>query len=125
MSVGYTLSTNLAKVSLLFLYLRICPDRKFHIMTKIMAAVFLLYAFIYVLICVLGCRPVAAAWDLAIMSSRQFQCVDRAKFFLAASIANVGMDVLILLLPIPIIMPLQMPWRQKISLLLLFATGGL
>lgn len=52
-------------------------------------------------------------------------CIDKGKFYLAAVVVNVAIDFLILLLPIPVIAPLQMPLRRKISLCLLFATGGL
>ncbi|KAJ0160303.1 hypothetical protein CTA2_8204 [Colletotrichum tanaceti] len=40
------------------------------------------------------------------------------------SIAKMVMDVFILLLPLPIIVPLQMAPRQKASLILLFATAS-
>lgn len=117
------LSSDLAKISLLFLYLRISPDRKFHTVVKTLVAAFALYAVIYAMISIFGCRPISASWDLAL--AEEGQCVDKPGFFLAASIANIVMDLAILLIPIPIVIPLQIPRRQKISLLLLFATGGL
>ncbi|WYZ45334.1 hypothetical protein EsH8_VIII_000650 [Colletotrichum jinshuiense] len=40
------------------------------------------------------------------------------------SIANIVMDVCILLLPLPIVLPLQMAQKQKCSLILLFGTGA-
>ncbi|KAI6357881.1 hypothetical protein MCOR25_007530 [Pyricularia grisea] len=51
-------------------------------------------------------------------------CVDKPMFFLAASIANAVVDVVILLVPLRILPLLQIARRQTMSLLLLFATGG-
>jgi hypothetical protein len=117
------LSSDLAKVSLLFFYLRLCPERKFRMLVKILVAFFVLYAVIYALISLFGCRPIYASWNLAAQATGK--CVDKFGFFLAASVANVVMDLIILILPLRIVVPLQIPRRQKISLLFLFTTGGL
>ncbi|KAF4498339.1 L-fucose permease [Fusarium agapanthi] len=93
-NIFYMLSSDLAKISLLFFYLRLSPERTFRI----------------------------ASWDLAAQATGK--CVDKFGFFLAASVANVVMDMVILLLPLRIVIPLQIPRRQKMSLLFLFTTGG-
>lgn len=123
-NIFYMLSSDLAKLSLLFLYLRITPDNKFHVVVKTLAAAFALYALVYAMVSIFSCRPISASWDLALVAAGA-TCINKASFFLAASVANIVMDVIILLMPIPIIIPLQIPRRQKASLLLLFATGGL
>ncbi|KAK7756805.1 hypothetical protein SLS62_001250 [Diatrype stigma] len=122
-NIFYMLSSDLAKLSLLFLYLRITPDNRFHIVVKTLAAAFALYALVYAMISIFSCRPISASWDLALMAAGS-TCINKANFFLAASVANIVMDVIILVMPVPIIIPLQIPRRQKASLLLLFATGG-
>ncbi|KAF5714423.1 L-fucose permease [Fusarium globosum] len=99
-NIFYMLSSDLAKISLLFFYLRLSPERTFRIV-------------IY---------PIKASWDLAAQATGK--CVDKFGFFLAASVANVVMDLVILLLPLRIVIPLQIPRRQKMSLLFLFTTGG-
>jgi hypothetical protein len=42
---------------------------------------------------------------------------------MALSILNIIIDVFELLLPIPVVLPLQMPLKQKLSICLVFATG--
>ncbi|KAI0123953.1 hypothetical protein BJ170DRAFT_711822 [Xylariales sp. AK1849] len=79
------------------------------------------YSFTYVFLNIFPCQPIAATWDYTIDIST---CVDAWTAYYALSISNIFMDVLTLLLPIPIIVPLQMEKRQKMSLLLLFATGA-
>ncbi|KAH7129585.1 hypothetical protein B0J13DRAFT_645576 [Dactylonectria estremocensis] len=121
-NIFYMLSSYLAKISLLFFYLRLCPERNYRILVHTLVVCFVLYAVIYALISVFGCQPISASWDLAVQATGK--CVDKFGFFLAASVANVVMDLVILLLPLRIVMPLQILRRQKISLLLLFATGS-
>ncbi|KAK7429765.1 hypothetical protein QQZ08_003610 [Neonectria magnoliae] len=121
-NIFYVLSSDLAKISLLFFYLRLCPERKFRILVQVLVGCFVLYAVVYALISLFGCQPIYASWDLAAQATGK--CVDKFGFFLAASVANVVMDLIILLLPLRIVVPLQIPRRQKFSLIFLFATGG-
>lgn len=44
---------------------------------------------------------------------------------LVLSIANILVDAALFILPLPVIVPLQMRIEKKVSLVLLFATGGL
>ncbi|KAF4987656.1 hypothetical protein FGRMN_10247 [Fusarium graminum] len=121
-NIFYMLSSDLAKISLLFFYLRLSPERSFRLVIQTLIGLFALYALIYAMISLFGCRPIKASWDLAAQATGE--CVDKFGFFLAASVANVVMDLVILLLPLRIVIPLQIPRRQKMSLLFLFTTGG-
>ncbi|RBA17947.1 hypothetical protein FPRO05_10965 [Fusarium proliferatum] len=121
-NIFYMLSSDLAKISLLFFYLRLSPERTFRIVIYVLISLFGLYALIYAMISLVGCQPIKASWDLAAQATGK--CVDKFGFFLAASVANVVMDLVILLLPLRIVIPLQIPRRQKMSLLFLFTTGG-
>ncbi|KAM0266801.1 hypothetical protein ACHAPA_006578 [Fusarium lateritium] len=121
-NIFYMLSSDLAKISLLFFYLRLSPERTFRIVIYVLISLFGLYALIYAMISLFGCQPINASWDLAAQATGK--CVDKFGFFLAASVANVVMDLVILLLPLRIVIPLQIPRRQKMSLLFLFTTGG-
>lgn len=69
------------------------------------------------------CIPVYAAWDLE--AKKTAKCLNITQFYLSAQITNVLIDVIVLLLPLRIVIPLQVPRRQKVSLLVIFATGGL
>ncbi|UZP38767.1 hypothetical protein NXS19_006583 [Fusarium pseudograminearum] len=121
-NIFYMLSSDLAKISLLFFYLRLSPERNFRMILYALISLFGLYALIYAMISLFGCQPIKASWDLAAQATGK--CVDKFGFFLAASVANVVMDLIILLLPLRIVIPLQIPRRQKMSLLFLFTTGG-
>ncbi|GKT87572.1 integral membrane protein [Colletotrichum tofieldiae] len=121
--VVYSLSVTTAKLSLLVLYLRLSPDRWFRIVTMMFIGFAMAYALTFLLLIVLSCRPIRASWDLSARAGAT--CVDKNIVYLVLSGTNIMMDIVCLILPFKIIIPLQMARRQKLSLILLFATGGL
>ncbi|KAF6828494.1 integral membrane protein [Colletotrichum plurivorum] len=121
-TMTYSLTVILAKLSLLFLYLRLSPDRTFRIMVMSLIGIVIAYSVSYQLLSLFGCRPVYASWDAEALKTAT--CVDKETVYMVLSIANIIMDVVILVLPMRIVIPLQMARRQKASVILLFATGA-
>ncbi|TDZ27836.1 Satratoxin biosynthesis SC1 cluster protein 4 [Colletotrichum spinosum] len=119
--VVYSLSVTTAKMSLLILYLRLSPDRAFRIVVVSFIAFTAAYALAYLFVIVFSCRPIEASWDVTTRSGAT--CIDKNTVYLVLSATNIAMDIVCLVLPLKIIMPLQMPNRQKWSLIALFATG--
>ena len=119
----YSLSLAFSKISILFLYLRLSTVRWFRILVWILLGIVVSYAVIYNFMSVFGCKPIAATWDLSLLATAK--CFDQLTKYLALSILNIIIDVLELILPIPIVLPLQMSNKQKFSVCLVFATGVL
>jgi hypothetical protein len=69
-----------------------------------------------------SCWPVAFYWDKDIKSGR---CVNLIAFWFSFSGFNILTDILVWLLPMPVLWALQLPRRQKLSLIGVFALGGL
>ncbi|KAK1481676.1 integral membrane protein [Colletotrichum tamarilloi] len=111
----------LAKLSLLFLYLRLSPDRSSRIIVTSLIGIVIAYSVAYQLLSIFGCRPIYASWDTEALQTAH--CVDKETICMILSIAEIIMDVVILLLPLKIVIPLQMARRQKVSVILMFATG--
>jgi uncharacterized membrane protein len=99
------------------------PERGFRIAVTILIGLFISYGVCWICVQLFGCRPIDGSWNLQTMQTAK--CVDKKRFYISASIANVCMDVIVLLVPLRIVVPLKMPWRQKLTLIALFATGGL
>ncbi|KAI1075700.1 hypothetical protein F5B20DRAFT_594836 [Whalleya microplaca] len=118
----YTLSSVFAKLSLLFFYRGLSPEKSFRIVVNTLIGLISIYAITWTCLNIFGCKPLHAAWDVEAMATGT--CIDKSKFYLSASVTNVCMDGIVLLIPLRIVIPLKMPKRQKASLLLLFATGG-
>lgn len=51
-------------------------------------------------------------------------CVDRTAVYICTAALGIATDVILLVMPIPMIVRLQMPSRQKVGLILLFAVGS-
>ncbi|KAF9771374.1 hypothetical protein IL306_011001 [Fusarium sp. DS 682] len=54
-NIFYMLSFDLAKISLLFFYLRLSPERNFRMVIYVLISLFGLYALIYAMISLFGC----------------------------------------------------------------------
>lgn len=68
------------------------------------------------------CHPVAAAWDNDLSGT----CGDQVLLYIIIELIGVLLDVLILILPIPTIWwKLQMAWKEKVVLSVLFSIGCL
>lgn len=64
------------------------------------------------------CHPVSVAWQVA--PSGTAKCIDIVIIHLASTPVNVQTDLVIMLLPVPVLTGLQLPRRQKIMLILTF-----
>ncbi|KAF9871229.1 integral membrane protein [Colletotrichum karsti] len=122
LQIVYSLSVTTAKMSLLVLYLRLSPDRIFRIVVMSFIAFTTAYAIAYLFLIIFSCRPVQASWDLTVRPGST--CINKNTIYLVLSATNIVMDIVCLILPLKIIIPLQMGKRQKWSLIALFATGG-
>lgn len=120
-TLTFAASIAFSKLSVLFFYLRICPDRLFRRAVHCLIGLVSAYTIIYIILIVFNCRPVNAGWDKTVDG----QCIGYMIPMMTLGIANIIVDVIILTLPIKIVLPLQIPTRQKVSLGLLFATGGM
>lgn len=75
-----------------------------------------------VIACIFQCSPVQAAYDITILPEDE-SCVDINAFYLANAAVNIFTDILTYTLPMPLVMKLQMPRRQKAGLAVILCLG--
>ncbi len=68
-----------------------------------------------------NCLPVQSQWDFTITG----HCINTKDFFIAACAINIFNDVLIVLIPVPMIWRIHIRTSEKIALLFAFLLGGL
>ena len=68
------------------------------------------------------CRPLAFNWDRTI---RGGVCGDIMGAYIAAGVINLCTDLMVLILPVPTILRLQLPVRTKIALTFTICLGFL
>ncbi|KAF2864811.1 hypothetical protein BDV95DRAFT_613177 [Massariosphaeria phaeospora] len=115
--------STLTKLSFLFFYLRIFPAqnvrRYVYATMALTAAYYLTFQFGNLFYC----RPVSLVWN-GWDGEHAGSCVDINKFMISATAVNIFIDVVIIILPIPHLVSLNLSWRKKVGLIAMFLVGG-
>lgn len=113
------------KLSVLSLYLTITTNQKFRAAVYSLMGIVVGFTLAYIFVQLFDCHPVEAQWDINLLAMNPQSCLDSdVSPMLVLSIVNILVDVAVVALPIPVILPLQLQKKEKISCLLLFAAGG-
>ncbi|OBT81288.1 hypothetical protein VE02_09654 [Pseudogymnoascus sp. 03VT05] len=118
----YQMCNGFTKLSLLTVYLRLSPQKWFRIGAWFSIVVVALYTSIITLIMFFHCSPINRAYDFKIMSGH---CLDAGSLYIATAGANIATDLMLFLLPTPMVLKLKMGKAQKIACILIFAIGSL
>ncbi|KAL2852942.1 hypothetical protein BJY01DRAFT_83161 [Aspergillus pseudoustus] len=76
---------------------------------------------LFILISIFQCRPIHAYWDLEPQYS--YHCLNGGAIVFSASVINIFTDVLVTILPMPLIWNLKLPTRQRLAVISIFALG--
>lgn len=108
------------KTSILIFYLRLSKNKKyFRLATYLTMAVIIVGGTILTFFSIFACHPITKTFS----NSTTQKCIRLVTLYFAATPINVVTDAVILILPIPILTGMQLPRKQKIILVLLFALG--
>ncbi|MCJ1279146.1 hypothetical protein MMC21_006970 [Puttea exsequens] len=110
----------LTKISVLMLFHRIFIIPVFRLLLKIIGVVMLLWWVGTILADTLICIPIAANWDPTISA----HCGNKQSLAIVPPIPWIVTDLIILLMPLPMVWKLQLPRLQKVGLACLFLLGG-
>lgn len=116
----YHISVTLSKLCILSLYLRIFYTKPYRIACYVLGAIMIGSCIGGIIAAMLICRPMARFWDPSIPG----ECYDIRNFLLWVGFPNLVTDVILLVLPLPLIWNLQVSKQQKISLLITFLAGS-
>ena len=72
---------------------------------------------------IFACHPVGRNWDPIPQSWKMDYCIDRMGVYLATALTNTTSDMILILIPIPIIWRLHVPVRQKLGIAAIFGVG--
>lgn len=79
------------------------------------------YNIVLVFLLIFTCNPVMKNFDVFITDG---SCLDRTPLYMATAVLNMATDIILLILPIPMISKLQMPRVQKAGLICIFGVGS-
>ncbi|KAL1857639.1 hypothetical protein VTK73DRAFT_8021 [Phialemonium thermophilum] len=115
----YGLAMCASKWSILWMLKRIFAVRSFQLVTWAIIVVQAAWMIMTVLIGLLICRPIQKNWDPTVSG----QCGNQIAGYTAVSVYNVIVDVVMCILPIPMIYNLQVKKPYKAALLGIFGIG--
>lgn len=108
------------RISIILLCVRIFPIRQFRLASWIVIAINLTTFLSIFLASCLICRPIYYAFDRTIPNGR---CGDLKRFELYTATMSLLLDLLVVVLPLPMLWRLQMKKKKKIQLSIVFGTG--
>jgi hypothetical protein len=117
---AYNISLASTKVSILLFYLRFPVSKLFKAATFLVMFVVVGNCIAAVFAVVYLCQPIARNWDFTIPG----KCGDGMVLFWVGALVNMTSDILILLLPIWLLMPLRLPARRMFGVALILMSGG-
>ncbi|KAJ5984565.1 hypothetical protein N7481_006664 [Penicillium waksmanii] len=119
----YASSCTWTRISILFFYRRIFSPLEIYLKVALAIAGFLAISYPIVIWVTMStaCKPVSYFWTQ--FSGTEGKCIDVNKFFLALGIINMINDIIILVIPFPRIIRLQMSARKKIAICAIMAVG--
>ncbi|THX58300.1 hypothetical protein D6D06_03005 [Aureobasidium pullulans] len=109
--IQYPLCVTFTKLSILYQYRRLFPNRDFKLMTSALIAIMIMWCTGVMFTGIFMCTPVHKAWKPFTPGS----CISLVPYYYGMQIPNVITDLLILLLPFREIQRLELPFKQKIG----------
>ncbi|OJD40343.1 uncharacterized protein BKCO1_1000516 [Diplodia corticola] len=117
----YNIALGLTKFSILMQYLRIFATHRAMRMAILATLVFIiLYTLEALLLSVFTCTPIDRFWNRTIAGT----CVNTKALWFAHAAINIFSDTVIILLPMPAFKGLNIPSKQKLALMAIFALGA-
>jgi hypothetical protein len=117
----YVLVQNVAKISIILLFLRIFPDERFRLYTKIALAWMICHLVGFFIAVTCQCIPISAIWDLSVHG----KCVNSTAIVYAGAGFSIFEDIVIILLPVRELKNLNLSTQKKVAVIFMFALGSL
>ncbi|KAI5460206.1 hypothetical protein BGZ63DRAFT_415562 [Mariannaea sp. PMI_226] len=118
----YQLCNSFTKLSLLYIYLQLSPQKWFRIAVWTIIGLVAAYTTIIVLLMLFHCSPVRKAFDFTILTG---SCMDAGALYIATAVSNIITDVILFVLPIPMVYNLRMSNVQKAGAIIVFGIGSM
>ncbi|OCK86021.1 hypothetical protein K432DRAFT_342074 [Lepidopterella palustris CBS 459.81] len=118
----FPFSVALPKLSLCFTYLRLFPSKANRIFCYCSMAYLTCWLIAIVFTTTFQCIPVNAFWDMSITDKK---CIDTRISHTAFAITNSLSDFIVYLWPARALWNMQLPFRQRLGLVLVFCTGAI
>ncbi|TVY57415.1 hypothetical protein LCER1_G003044 [Lachnellula cervina] len=111
----------LPKLAILCLYLRVFTTKPYRWAAYFIGAILVVTWIVYFCVQMVMCVPFSYQWNKNIPNGK---CLDQFAIFVWIGLPSIATDLMIIILPLPIIWRLQTSVNQKIGLTITFLTGS-
>ncbi|KAF2740037.1 hypothetical protein EJ04DRAFT_559494 [Polyplosphaeria fusca] len=115
----FPLSCSLTKISLCLTYLRLFPSKVDKIFCYTLSIFVSLYTIVCIFLMLFQCTPIRGYWDV----SAKLKCINIRATLVSVAALNSLSDFLVFLWPAKPLWSLQLPLKQRVGLILIFAVG--
>ncbi|EOA83099.1 hypothetical protein ACJQWK_00584 [Exserohilum turcicum] len=120
--IFYVVALGISKISILFFYLRVFPDKKFKMLVYSVMGASALYTVAFFIVTTFQCRPLSFAWNQW-DGLHQGSCNDiHLQGWIAAAI-NIVLDATVMALPMKHLAGLNMGLKKKLMVMAMFGVG--
>ncbi|KAL4879257.1 hypothetical protein BJY04DRAFT_220375 [Aspergillus karnatakaensis] len=118
----YIASIALSKISMLLLYLRLFPDERFRLASKGVLTFTTAWGLAILFTNIFSCQPLNYFWHMW-DGGHEGHCIDHAALIWSHAIINIVLDVVIIALPMPTLLALNLSCGRKAGICVMFAGG--
>lgn len=122
-SAWYYVTISISKVAICVMYRRLFPQRVVFIILCITVAILISTSIVSFTMDLAACRPFSANW--APPAVQADQCLNKEALFIWSTFPNIVTDVVMLVLPLPIIWKLHTTAQLKVALTATFMVGSM
>ncbi|KAI0416887.1 hypothetical protein F5X98DRAFT_170128 [Xylaria grammica] len=115
----YNAGLMIVKITFMIQYYRVLIIKKFRIVCIVSLIIVGAWGLSQLLICLFLCTPVAGFWDASLNAT----CIPIPLQWYVNAGGNIATDVVVFVLPLPVLAQLGLPRMQKISLVGIFSLG--
>ncbi|KAJ3459936.1 hypothetical protein MRS44_016009 [Fusarium solani] len=119
-SIHFAVFIACSKLSLVLFYRHLSPQKWWKRCTYAVAVLIICYNTAILFAVVFTCNPIRKHWDARVTEG---SCGHQIGIYMTTATMGIVTDLILLIMPIPMIWRLQMPTRQKIGVILLFFIG--
>lgn len=119
--IFYILIQVSAKGSILALYSRLFSNRNFRMQVWAVAVFLLSHSLVFVGLVIFQCTPISSIWN----RNLDGKCLNLTAIGYAGAAFSIVEDIVLLIMPIPELLKLQLGTRKKAALLFMFSIGSL
>jgi len=115
-----TVGLGFTKSSFLLFYMSIFTTKRFRILAQLVLGLVVSWTISFFFANLFTCYPISPF----IEAFYENHCVDGLALWYSMAITDIIVDFLILLMPIPVVLRLQLPFQQRIGVLAMFLLGA-